>query len=251
MAQIYHVTPITPNAVLLALTGRSFMVRWGRHDQAEIVERIAPAIAYDNGAFGFFKNEIEMQFADWDAFYAWLEPRLFHPGRWAIIPDVIGEGSQIQDALIRLWPFGHKGAPVWHMDEPIDRLLRLCDEWPRVCIGSTGDYWQIWLPGRPGKEVHPLWYGRMCEVWEVLGRRRYMPETHMLRGTAVSGLFPFSSADSSSVAQNGHIHRKKALALFPENFGAADYADKLEAAAHQVLIGREMQPIIDAQLSLI
>jgi len=242
MALIYHVTPITPNAVLRSMAGRAFMVRWGRHDQVKIVERIAPWIAYDNGAFGFFLKGIEMAFADWHRFYDWLEPRIYQPGRWAIVPDVIGEGSQIQDALIREWPFGFKGAPVWHTDEPLDRLLRLCDEWPRVCIGSTGEHFDIWMPGRFGVEVTAIWAARMDEVWEALGRRVIVPEVHMLRGTAVSHLYPFATADSSSLAQNGHVYRKLPLALFEGQCGSLDYADKLERSDRRVLRAPEPVP---------
>jgi hypothetical protein len=231
MTTIYHVTPITPNSVLESLAGRALMVRWRRHDQVQLVERIAAAIAYDNGAFGFFKKARAMSFDDWRPFYAWLEPRLYAPGRWAIIPDVIGEGGQIQDALIREWPFGKKGAPVWHTDEPIARLLRLIDHWPRVCIGSTGEHWRIWKEGRAGVELDPIWQQRMDEVWSVLAKRRHLPVIHMLRGTAVAHLYPFHSADSSSVGQNAHRHRKRPLALFTDKCGAVDYADKLEARA--------------------
>lgn len=228
MALIVHVTPITPRAQLERLAGRAFMVRWGRHDQVALVERIGSVVVYENGAFGFFRQGIEMTDAEWIGYYEWLEPRLFHPGRWAIIPDVIGAGSQLQDALLRQWPYGARGAPVWHMDEPIDRLTRLLDEWPRVCIGATGDYFQIWKPGATGRTIAPLWLARMTEIWDVLARRRVPPVIHMLRGTAVAGMFPFDSADSSSAGQNAHRHRKAPLPLFPSLCGGVDYADKLE-----------------------
>lgn len=231
MARIIHVTPITPNPVLESLAGRSMMVRWGRHDQVRHVERLAAEICYENGAFGFHKKGVVMTVGEWERFYAWLEDRLFWPGRWAICPDVIGEGSQVQDMLLAQWPFGHRGAPVWHTDEPIDRLLRLVDLWPRVCIGSTGEHWSIWLPGLTGRSLNPVWRARMDEVWQILGRRRHAPVLHMLRGTAVGHLYPFDSADSSSVGQNGHRHRKKPMGLFDDRCGAVDYADKLERQA--------------------
>lgn len=224
---IYHVTPITPHRVLKSLAGRAMMVRWQRRDQLKHVLRLAPYVRFENGAYGLFRKEVA---ADWPDYYAWIEPMLFHPGRDAIIPDVIGAGGQYQDALLAEWPFGHKGLPVWHTDEPIDRLLRLIDAWPKVCIGSTGEHWQIWLPGRPGTGINPVWYERMGEVWDVLGRRRELPHIHMLRGTGVMHLFPFADGDSSSVGQNNHRHRKndRAMPLFPGQCGVVDYADKLE-----------------------
>jgi hypothetical protein len=120
---------------------------------------------------------------------------LNRPTNWAIIPDVIDAGSQEQDALIREWPFGQRGSPVWHMDEPLDRLLRLCDEWPRVCIGSTGEYWKI---------NSPSWERRMGKAWNTLApRHRFTPNIHMLRGMALSlERWPFASVDSTDVAQN-------------------------------------------------
>lgn len=233
MTLIVHVTPITPHAQLMRLAGRAMMVRWGRHDQVRHVERIAPIIVYENGAFGFFIKGVVMSPEDWHRYYDWLAERLFWPGRWAIIPDVIGAGSQLQDALIREWPYGHKGAPVWHTDEPLDRFLRLVDEWPRVCIGSTGEHFDIWLPGMTGRAINPVWQERMDEVWNALEQRNSDTAIHMLRGTAVAHMYPFDSADSASAGQNSHRHRKRPMPLFPDACGGVDYADKLEMKARR------------------
>lgn len=188
----YHGTPITPNAVMHQLAGACFCVSHARPDQIELADRIGQSVMLDNGAFSkFTKNEP----TDWPKFYAWCERWLNRPTNWAIIPDVIDAGSQEQDALIREWPFGQRGAPVWHMDEPIDRLLRLTDEWPRVCIGSTGEYWKI---------GSTAWERRMDEAWNALApRHRFTPNVHMLRGMALSlERWPFASVDSTDVAQN-------------------------------------------------
>jgi hypothetical protein len=123
-------------------------------------------------------------------FYQWLEPRLFHPGRWAVIPDMPGAPSQMNDGLLNDWPFGQKGAPLWHMDGPLDRLLRLCERYDRVCLGWTGP-----------KVDSPDYHRRMDEVAKALGNR--WPVLHMMRGTAVAFDYPFTSADSTSLAQNG------------------------------------------------
>lgn len=190
----YHGTPITPNAVMHQLAGGCFCVSHARPDQIELADRIGQSVMLDNGAFSkFTKNEP----TDWPEFFAWCERWLNRPTNWAVIPDVIDAGSQEQDALIREWPFGERGAPVWHMDEPISRLLRLCDEWPRVCIGSTGEYWKI---------GSPAWEGRMDAAWnELAPRHRFTPNIHMLRGMALSlARWPFASLDSTDVAQNHH-----------------------------------------------
>lgn len=248
---IYHVTPITPDSRLEALGRRHFMVSHYRPDQVERVERLAAGIAYDNGAFSYFTELLRLrkkkhkaardlariawleQPRDWPAFYAWLEQRLFQPGRWAIIPDVIAEGSQAQDALVAEWPFGDRGAPVWHTGEPIERLLRLLDKWPRVCIGSSDDHWRIWMPGLHGRVLDPVWKDRMTEVWAEVSKRHADPAIHMLRGTGVAHLFPFHSADSSSVGQNSHRYKMPLWSGcdVEEHRGVVAYADRLERPA--------------------
>lgn len=188
----YHGTPITPITALLELRGRCFCVSHAKPQDVRRVHEIGQSVMLDNGAFSKWKSGTP---TDWAAFYAWAEPWLSFPTTWAVIPDVIDGGSQLQDALLREWPFGHKGAPVWHMDEPIHRLERLCDEWPRVCIGSTAEYATV---------LSPAWARRMDECWDLLARgRQFLPNIHMLRGMQLSGKrWPFASVDSTDVAQN-------------------------------------------------
>lgn len=132
---------------------------------------------------------------DWTGYYEWLEPILFTPGRWAIIPDIPAAPSQLNDGLLNDWPFGDRGAPVWHMDGPIGRLAKLCDRYSRVCLGWIGD---------PKKEPVgcPAYHRRMDEVAALMGNTWH--PLHMLRGTLVAQQYPFASADSTSLAQNGH-----------------------------------------------
>lgn len=188
----YHGTPITPVAALYELRGRCFCVSHQAPQDVARCHHIGQSVMLDNGAFSKWKRGSE---TDWPAFYAWAEPWLSFPTTWAVIPDVIDGGSQMQDALIREWPFGRKGAPVWHMDEPLDRLLKLTDEWPRVCIGSTAEYAVVLsLP----------WERRMDECWNGIAKaRRFLPSIHMLRGMQCSGRrWPFASADSTDIGQN-------------------------------------------------
>lgn len=188
----YHGTPLTPVAALYQLSGRHFCGSHARPDDVRRVHQIGQSVMLDNGAFSKWKSGAE---TDWPAFYAWCEVWLNYPTTWAVIPDVIDGGSQLQDALMREWPFGHRGAPVWHMDEPIERLLRLTDEWPRVCIGSTAEYAVV---------LGPSWQQRMDECWnEMAKRHRFLPAIHMLRGMQCSGhRWPFASVDSTDIAQN-------------------------------------------------
>lgn len=188
----YHGTPITPLTALYELKGRCFCVSHATPHDVARVHKIGQSIMLDNGAYPKWKRGAE---TDWPSFYAWAEPWLNYPTTWAVIPDVIDGGSQVQDALLREWPYGHKGAPVWHMDEPVSRLLRLTDEWPRVCIGSTAEYAVV---------LSPSWEKRMDECWnEIAKRHRFFPAVHMLRGMQCSGRrWPFASVDSTDIARN-------------------------------------------------
>jgi len=193
----YHGTPITPNAKILRIAGRSFCVSYARPDQVQLCHQIGQSVLLDNGAFSLWTRGAA---TDWPGFYAWCDKWLDYPTTWAVIPDVIDAGTQEQDALIREWPHAERGAPVWHMDEPIDRLLRLLDAWPRICIGSTAEYRVV---------LSPLWERRMDEAWaEISKRHRRAPWVHMLRGGQVRGLrWPFASTDSVNVGQNCHAGR--------------------------------------------
>lgn len=188
----YHGTPINPISALYELAGRHFCVGHQQPDQVRHAHEIGQSVMLDNGAFSAWKVG---RSTDWPAYYAWCDRWLDHPTTWAVIPDVIDAGTQEQDALLREWPHGHRGAPVWHMDEPVDRLLRLLDEWPRVCVGSTDVYAQV---------LSPAWERRMDEMWNAVARRhRRTPWLHMLRGMQLSGReYPFASVDSTDVARN-------------------------------------------------
>jgi hypothetical protein len=132
---------------------------------------------------------------NWPGYYAWADEWLAYPTTWAVIPDVIDAGQEAQDALLGEWPFGDRGAPVWHMDEPVERLLALCDGWSRVCIGSTSVYADV---------LSDPWRRRMDEAFDGLAKRHHrLPWIHMLRGMACSGeRWPFASVDSTDIGRN-------------------------------------------------
>lgn len=194
----YHGTPITPAAVLLELRGRHFCVSHMRPDQIEWCDANAQSLMLDNGAFSKWKSG---KATDWPGYYAWCDRWLDRPTTWAVIPDDIEAGSQEQDALIREWPFGHRGVPVFHLDEPTNRALRLLDEWPMVAFGANGEYAQI--PAEAFVE-------RMDELWREIDKRHAKtPRVHMLRGMQLSGWhWPFASVDSTDLGRN-HNRLKK------------------------------------------
>ena len=208
----YHGTPITPTSKILRIAGRSYCVSYARPDQVTLVHQIGQSVMLDNGAFSAWTRG---EPTDWPGYYAWCDRWLDYPTTWAVIPDEIDAPSQIQDGLINEWPHGERGAPVWHMDEPIVRLLRLLDNWPRVCVGSTAEYRTV---------LSPAWERRMDEAWgEIAKRHGRTPWLHMLRGGQVRGLrWPFASTDSVNVGQNCHAGR-------PHN-NPEQMADRIEAA---------------------
>jgi hypothetical protein len=145
---------------------------------------------WDNGAFTAFTQG---KMFDEMGYLAWVEPRLGHP-HWAVIPDVIDGDIEQQCRMIARWPFGHLGAPVWHMGLSIDWLIELASTWPRICFGSSKQYWQV---------GSPVWAKRADEAFNALESRGLRPWVHMLRGLALCGdQWPFASADSVNVARN-------------------------------------------------
>jgi 3'-phosphoadenosine 5'-phosphosulfate sulfotransferase (PAPS reductase)/FAD synthetase len=188
----YHGTPVTPRSKLLELAGRCFCVSFAHPYDVTACHEIGQAVMLDNGAFSFWRTGRPV---DWPAYYAWCERWLEYQTTWAVIPDVIDGTVRENDRLLDAWPFGDRGAPVWHMHEPIRRLLRLAGEWPRVCIGSSQEYRSV---------ASPRWHQRMTQAMDALCPNGPAPVwLHMLRGLRLAGShYPFSSADSTNVARN-------------------------------------------------
>lgn len=188
----YHGTPITPRLALLQLHGRSFCVSHANPQDVSVCHSIGESVMLDNGAFSHWTAGRE---PNWEKYYEWCEKWLDYHTTWAVIPDTIDGGEEYNDILLFMWPFAHRGAPVWHVHEPIDRLRRLCDEWPRVCIGSSGEYSRV---------NSPEWRARMDKAMDVISCEGRIPAwLHMLRGFSVLRCgYPFASADSTDIGRN-------------------------------------------------
>lgn len=187
----YHGTPLTPRQELYKLAGKNFCVSFAAPRDGDWCLQHGQSVLWDNGAFSAHTRG---QVTDWAKYYDWLEPRLGHP-HFAIIPDVIDGEPELQRALVAQWPFPrHLGAPVWHMGLSLNYLQEIADDWPRLCFGSSGAYWQV------GSEA---WERRCDEAFNLLARRGPLPWVHMLRGLSMAGdRWPFASADSVNVARN-------------------------------------------------
>jgi hypothetical protein len=187
----YHGVPITPNRVLERLGGYDFCVSFVSPSQVGLCHELG-RVMLDNGAFTMWRQG---KATDWPGYYSWCERWLDAPTTWAVIPDVIDGTGEENDALVREWPHGDRGAPVWHLHEPIERLLRLCDDWPRVCFGSSGAYAVVGSTS---------WHHRVEQAFNALAPTGSVPvRLHMLRGMSLlGGPYPFDSVDSADIGRN-------------------------------------------------
>lgn len=188
----YHGLPLTPEVMLLDLAGKHVCISYAtkRDSQVEFCLRAMQSIMFDNGRFTAHQQGIEIND---DAFYAWVGSKLRHP-HWAVVPDVIDGPVEQQRDMVATWPF-HKslGAPVWHLGLSLEYLEELASQWPRICLGSSQQYWKV---------GSPIWKARMLEAGEVLAR---YPGCHVhgLRMMHEAGKWHFlASVDSVNVARN-------------------------------------------------
>jgi len=192
----FHGAQINPPEALYQLAGRSFCVSYAYPQPVARAHQIGQSVLLDNGAWTFFTQGMK---TDWDGYIEWATPWLEYPTTWAIIPDVIGGTGEENDELLR-WFEGRTAhlnrlqlSPVWHINQPVERLVRLCAEYWRVCVGSGA-----FTPGSPP------WRRIMNEAMDALcGEDGPVPNwLHLLRGIKLSGdEYPFASVDSASLAR--------------------------------------------------
>jgi len=194
----YHGLPITPNtACLSAIGGGHAFVSFAHRDQLGIAVESAQSFAVDNGAFSSWRSGSPI--SDWSPYYRFVKECIAIPSLdFAVIPDVIDGSEDDNDALVSEWPHGKfYGAPVWHMHESIERLVLLSVNWPRVCIGSSGEYQDV------GSR---FWWGRIGEAMRAVCDDAGRPTTkiHGLRmlDPDVFQKLPLSSADSTNIGRN-------------------------------------------------
>lgn len=200
----YHGTPLGgkrfdgPSFV----RNRFVLVPWKRPEDLEMCLCNARGVMVDNSAFSFWSSG---ETPDWMEYIKWCAKIARHPRfDFALIPDVI-DGTEKDNAdLISLWdkkahyPVRIEGCPVWHLHESFKRLEMYRDRFPRVAIGSSGQ----WVTPGVGD-----WWERMYDVFDVLCDEDGFPRTkvHGLRmlSSKIVTTFPFTSCDSTNAAQNG------------------------------------------------
>lgn len=196
----YHGGPITPDTVALrAWRARHAFISFAHPTQLPLAAEAAQSFALDNGAFSFWKAKKSV---DWPAFYEWVSDWRRHPGfDFAVVPDVIEGSESDNDALLADWPFArHEGGAVWHINESVDRLVRLANEWPLVCIGSSGQY-DVSTPTK----FLPFVRKALAQICDADGYP--ICKLHGLRmlNPVIFSKLPLSSADSTNVARNVKI----------------------------------------------
>jgi len=192
----YHGGPITPETCALrAWSGRHAFISFAHPYQIKLAASITQSFALDNGAFSLWKANKE---TNWPAYYDWCAEWLAHPAcDWAVIPDVIDGSEAENDKLIEEWPHGDRGVPVWHLNESIDRFVRLAYEWPRVALGSSGDF-DVRRPSACVERVKTA-------LSNVDYKKDQLPtKLHGLRmlNSKIISKIPLSSGDSTNVARN-------------------------------------------------
>lgn len=224
----YHGGPITPLSVAHATWKRRHaFVSFENPGQVAFAAEICQSFALDNGAFS--KHQAGNGHVDVPAYVAFVQEWEKHPGYdWCVLPDVINGTEDENDHMFTLYRQAGgnllAGVPVWHLHESYQRLARLCRTWPRVALGSSGEWWQVGSPG---------WWQRMGGAMDFICDAEGRPPCklhglRMLNPTVFSQL-PLASADSTNVAQN-HGRSRKLYALTAA-MGALTILDRIEEHA--------------------
>jgi hypothetical protein len=198
----YHGVPITGEGQpIMALQAKHACVSFEHPGQVEVVAELVSSFILDNGAFSAWKQGRTL---DLEGFAAFVDRWHAHPGiDWYLIPDVIdGDvndnlkmlGRWQQMVSGRIWSLG---VPVYHLHEPLEHLRMLVNVWPKVAIGSSGEFAQI------GTQA---WWQRMADVMAVACDEDGYPKCklHGLRqlDPTITSHIPYHSADSCNVARN-------------------------------------------------
>jgi len=200
----YHGLPISPTtAAAHAISAGHAFISFAHAEQLGIAVNVCQSFAVDNGAFSAWKAGTPI--TDWRPFYEWAEEcRRIPSCDFAVIPDVIDGDEAANDELLDEWPLPRWfGAPVWHMHETLGRLNRLVRKYPRVCIGSSGEYSVV---------GNDLWWRRINQAMAAAcdAYARPLCKLHGLRmlNPKVFTRIPFASADSTNIGRNVGIDKK-------------------------------------------
>lgn len=237
----YHGGPITPDTVgLRAWKGRHAFISFAHPSQIGLVAEVTQSFALDCGEYSRWKAGKP---TDWPGYNQWVSDWRRHPGfDFAVVPDMIEGSESDNDALAADWPFArHEGGVVWHVNESIDRLVRLANEWPLVCIGSSGEY-DVSSPTKFLPHIKAA-LANICDsdgypICKLHGLRMLNP--------VVFTQLPLSSADSTNVARNVKIDSAWRGTYQPKSreTRAAIMVERIESFNGAGQLVREAQPLL-------
>lgn len=194
----YHGLPITPaTAAYEAVKQGHAFVSFAHKQQIGVAIEVCQSFAVDNGAFSAWKSGSPI--TDWSPFYDWAIDCLKYPHcDFAVIPDIIDGSESDNDIMLLDCPLPkHSATPVYHMHESLDRLERLAADYPRICLGSSGEFSNV---------GSPEWWYRMDEMMSVVCDKDGFPlvKMHGLRmlNPNIFSKLPLESADSTNIARN-------------------------------------------------
>lgn len=234
----YHGTPVGGSRVDAArfLGGRHALVPFIRPDDIAIVAEQCQSFVLDSGAFSVWKRGAEF---DTYGYLEWIGEWRLHPGYdWSLIPDVIDGDERENDEHVYAWPYGpHEGVPVWHLHESLLRLRRLAKDWPRVALGSSGQW------ATPGTAP---WWRRMGEAMDAVcdAHGRPICRLHGLRmlDPRVFERLPLASADSTNAAVSSGSLSRYGTYLPPTAAQRAEViAERVEAVNSSAVWARDGQ----------
>ena len=233
--------PLNPRPLLETLRGASFCVSYAT--RKKLGKQLQQAIdlvgqdgilLVDNGAYSAWQNGVDTMndeaylegFAEWANDIAARCPQAV-----VVLPDVIDgtveQNAQLVNETMCMFDFdSERTMPIWHMHEPISYLLHLCEGFSYVGIGSSGTY---------KSPTSPEWRARIEEAfaaidaWEAGSNGAFVrPRLHMMRAQAQAHLYPFDSSDSTNVAMNHNVQRRRG-----EDIGAfaKRVDDRIQASA--------------------
>lgn len=184
------------------------IVSFERPEQIGLVAAVAKTFCLDGGQYSAWKQGTPF---DLEGYAKFVREWELHPGYdFHIGPDVIDGTEQDNDIMLARWrnlgllTLDGRCVPVWHLHEPIDRLVRLCHSYPRVAFGSSGEY---------SEPESPPWWQRMGEAMDAVcdsTTGRPPCKLHGLRmlSNTICSQIPFASADSTNIARNHSRYRK-------------------------------------------
>ena len=198
----YHGGPVTPTVAAYGLWHRRHAcVSFAHPQQVSLAADVCQSFILDNGAYSAWTQGSAF---DFDGYVAWVREWMSHPAfDWCLIPDVIDGDASENDGMIARWAqagmplIDGRAVPVWHLHESTERLRYLCHAYPRVALGSSGQWATVGTAG---------WWQRMEEIIPAICDEQGRPKCklHGLRMLApdVFRYLPLASADSTNVARN-------------------------------------------------